>query len=148
MNLNDIEKKCFILALFIRDDAQRFLLGSGAYEFKDSQLHFSANTTKNDVVEVQGNDGYMLAGQVRRPTTQVFDGYIGDASVTKAEIEGYRRDFLAFFSKNHYFTVVYVFADGSAIQRRRGFIVDAPEVRELWQMYPEYHIGMNFEDVN
>jgi len=148
MNLNDIEKKCFILALFIRDDAQRFLLGSGAYEFKDSQLHFSANTMKNDVVEVQGNDGYMLAGQVRRPTTQVFDGYIGDASVTKAEIEGYRRDFLAFFSKNHYFTVVYVFADGSAIQRRRGFIVDAPEVRELWQMYPEYHIGMNFEDVN
>lgn len=148
MNLNEIEKKCFILALFIRDDAQRFLLGSGAYEFKDSQLHFSANTMKNDVVEVQGNDGYMLAGQVRRPTTQVFDGYIGDASVTKAEIEGYRRDFLAFFSKNHYFTVVYVFADGSAIQRRRGFIVDAPEVRELWQMYPEYHIGMNFEDVN
>lgn len=148
MNLNEIERKCFIMALFIRDDGLRFLLGSGAYEFKDSQLHFSANNMTNDVVEVQGNDGYMLAGQVRRPTTQVFDGYIGDATVNKAEIEGYRRDFFSFFQKNHFYTVVYIFQDGSAIQRKRGFIVDAPEVRELWQMFPEYHIGVNFEDVN
>ena len=148
MNLNEITKKCFILALFIRDDAQRFLLGSGAYEFKESQLHFAANTMTNDVVEVQGNDGYLLAGQVRRPTTQVFDGYIGDASVNKQDIEGYRRDFFEFFQKNHFYTVVYVFPDGSAIQRRRGFIVDCAEVKELWQIFPEYHIGLNFEDVN
>ena len=148
MNLDEIDKKCFILALFIRDDGQRFLLGSGAYEFKDSQLHFSANTMANDVVEVQGNDGYLLAGQVRRPTTQVFDGYIGDASINKPDIEGYRRDFFAFFQKNHFYTVVYIFPDGTAIQRRRGFIVDASEVRELYQMFPEYHIGLNFEDVN
>ena len=148
MNLNEIEKKCFIMALFIRDDAERFLLGSGAYEFKQKQLHFAANAMSNDVVEVQGNDGYMLAGQVRRPTTQTFDGYIGDASVNKSQIEGYRRAFLAFFTKNHFYTVVYVFSDGSAIQRRRGFLVDAPEEKELWQLFPEYHVGFNFEDVN
>lgn len=148
MNLNEIEAKCFIMALFIRDDGLRFLLGSGAYEFKDSQLMFAGNTIENDVVSVQGNDGYMLAGQVRRPNTQVFDGYIGDASVSKSEVEGYRRDFMAFFQKNHFYTVVYVMADGSAIQRRRGFLVDAPTSQELWQMYPEYHVALNFEDVN
>ena len=104
MNLDEIDKKCFILALFIRDDGQRFFFFFCAYEFKDSQLHFSANTMSNDVVEVQGNDGYLLAGQVRRPTTQVFDGYIGDASINKSDIEGYRRDFFAFFQKNHFYT--------------------------------------------
>ena len=107
MNLNEIEAKCFIMALFIRDDGLRFLLGSGAYEFKDSQLMFAGNTIENDVVSVQGNDGYMLAGQVCRPNTQVFDGYIGDASVSKSEVEGYRRDFMAFFQKNHFYTVVF-----------------------------------------
>lgn len=148
MNLNDITNQGFILALFIRDDSQRFLLGSGAYEFKEDQLHFSANSMTNDIVEVQGNDGCMLAGQVRRPTTQVFDGYIGDASVNRAEVENYRRDFFAFFQKKHFYTVVYIFPNGSAIQRRRGFIVDCGEVKELYQLFPEYHIGMNFEDVN
>lgn len=148
MYLNDIEATCFIMALFIRDDGLRFLLGTGAYEFKDSQLHFSGNTIENDVVSIQGNDGYMLAGQVRRPSTQVFDGYIGDATIAKSEIEGFRRDFFAFFRKNHFYTVVYVLPDGSAIQRRRGFLVDAPTVKELRQMYPEYHVGLNFEDVN
>lgn len=148
MYLNDIEATCFIMALFIRDDGLRFLLGTGAYEFKESQLHFSGNTIENDVVSIQGNDGYMLAGQVRRPSTQVFDGYIGDATIAKSEIEGFRRDFFAFFRKNHFYTVVYVLPDGSAIQRRRGFLVDAPTVKELRQMYPEYHVGLNFEDVN
>lgn len=148
MNLDQIETKSFIMALFIRDDNERFLLGTGAYEFKDSQLHFAGNTIENDVVSIQGNDGYMLAGQVRRPNTQVFDGYIGDATTTKSEVEGFRRDFFAFFRKNHFYTVVYIMADGSAIQRRKGFLVDAPTVKELWQMYPEYHVGFNFEDIN
>ena len=148
MNLDQIETKCFILALFIRDDNERFLLGSRAYEFIDSQLHFVANTYQNDVVEVQGNDGLMLAGQVRRGTAQPFDGYIGDSSVDRTTIEQYRRDFLKFFRKNHYYKVVYVFPDGSAIQRRNGFIVEAPEVKELYQLFPQYHISMNFEDIN
>ena len=148
MNLDQIQTKCFILSLFIRDDGERFLLGSGAYEFKDSQQHFIANTFKNDIVEVQGDDGLFLAGQVRRSATQEFDGYIGDASVKKADIEQYRQDFFKFFRKNYYYTVVYIFTDGTAIQRRKGFIVEAPEVKELYQFYPEYHIGLNFEDVN
>lgn len=148
MNLDDITKKCFILALFIRDDGERFLLGSGAYEFKDGQMHFNANVFNNDVVEVQGNDGLLLAGQVRRSSKQSFDGYIGDATVAKSDIESYRRDFFAFFRKNYYYTVVYIFQDGTAIQRKRGFIVDAPEVRELFQLFPEYHIALNFEDTN
>jgi hypothetical protein len=148
MNLDQIQTQCFILALFIREDGERFLLGSGAYEFKDSQLHFAANTYANDVVEVQGNDGVFLAGQVRRANTQVFDGYIGDATVSKQDVEDYRRAFFEFFRKGFYYTVVYIMPDGIAIQRRKGFIVDAPEVKELFQFYPEYHIGLNFEDIN
>lgn len=148
MNLDDITRKCYILALFIRDDGERFLLGSGAYEFKQKQMHFNANVFNNDVVEVQGNDGLLLAGQVRRSSKQSFDGYIGDATVAKSDIESYRRDFFAFFRKNYYYTVVYIFQDGTAIQRKRGFIVDAPEVKELFQLFPEYHIALNFEDTN
>lgn len=148
MNLDQIQTECFILALFIRDDGQRLLLGSGAYVFKNTQQHFAANLFMNDTVEVQGNDGVLLAGQVRRPNTQVFEGYIGDATVSKVDIENYRRAFIGFFSKNYYYTVVYVFPNGTAIQRRKGFIVDAPEVKELYQVFPEYHIGLSFEDVN
>ena len=148
MNLSDIETKNYILALFIRDDGERFLLGSGAYEFEKDQLHFVANTYANDIVEVQGNDGVFLAGQVRRPQAQSFDGYIGDASVSKTDVEAYRKAFIAFFRKNYYYKVVYIFKDGSAIQRRRGFIVDAPEVKELYQLFPKYHISLNFEDIN
>lgn len=148
MNLSDITTQPYILALFKRDDGQRFLLGSGAYEFKESQQHFVANAMVNDVVEVQGSDGALLAGQVRRASVQSFDGYIGDGGVIKSSVENYRKNFIAYFQKNHLFTVVYIFADGTAIQRKRGYIVDAPEVKELYQMTPEYHIAMNFEDVN
>lgn len=148
MAVHNVETKCWILALFIRSDGQRFLLGDGAYEFTSKQQHFSANTMSNDVVEIQGNDGYMLAGTVRRPNAQSFDGYIGTNNTTKSQIESYRRQFFAFFRKNYYYKVVYVFPDGSAIQRTRGFIVDAPEVKELYQFFPEYHVALNFEDVN
>ena len=148
MNLSDIETKTYILALFIRDDGERFLLGSGAYEFKKDQLHFVANSYYNDVVEVQGNDGVFLAGQVRRPQTQTFEGYIGDASVLKQDVETYRKAFFAFFRKNFYYKVVYIFQDGTAIQRRKGFIVNAPQVKELYQLFPEYSVGMSFEDIN
>lgn len=148
MNLDQITPECFIMSLFIRDDGQRFLLGDGAYTFKDNQQHFVANSYANDVVEVQGNDGVFLAGQVRRASSQSFDGYVGDATVSKPDIEEYRKDFLAFFRKNYYYTVVYIFPNGDVIQRRKGFIVDAPEVKELFQVFPEYHIALNFEDVN
>lgn len=148
MNLNDITTTGFILALFKRDDDERFLLGSGYYEFLKKQIHFAANVFNNDIVEIQGNDGVLLAGQVRRASKQNFDGYIGDSTVSKAMIEQKRREFFSFFRKNHYYTVVYVFPDGTAIQRKRGFIVDAPEVQELYQLFPEYHIALNFEDVN
>lgn len=148
MNLDDIKTKCFILALFIRDDGERFLLGSDAYEFKEKQIHFIANSFDNDIVEVQGDDGVLLAGQVRRSSVQNFEGYIGDATVSKSDIENYRQAFFRFFRKNYHYTVVYIFPDGTAIQRRKGFIVDAPEVKEIWQYFPEYSIGINFEDVN
>ena len=148
MNLDQIQKQGFILALFIRDDGERFLLGSGAYEFNQKQLHFAANSFANDIIEVQGNDGVFLAGQVRRAASQKFDGYIGDSTVSRIQIEVYRRNFIKFFKKNYYYKVVYIFHDGSAIQRRQGFIVDAPEVKEIYQLFPEYHIALNFEDVN
>jgi len=148
MNLADITTKCYILALIIRDDGERLLLGDGAYEFKDSQQHFIANTYANDVVELQGTDGQMLAGQVRRTATQTFAGYIGDATFSKQKVEEARRDFLMFFRKKHYYTAVYVFSDGTAIQRKRGYIVNAPSVPELYQRFPEWSIGLNFEDPN
>lgn len=148
MNLDQIKPECFILALFIRDDGERFLLGSGAYEFAEDQLQFVANKYSNDLVEVQGNDGIFLAGQVRRGSTQPFDGYIGDATVSKENIEIYRKAFIAFFRKNYYYKVVYIFSNGTAIQRKQGFIVDAPEVQELYQKFPKYHIALNFEDIN
>lgn len=148
MNLNDILTQPYILTLFKRDDGERFLLGSGAYEFKSSQLHFAANTFSNDVVEMQGSDGALLAGQVRRASAQSFDGYIGDGTTTKIKIEQLRVNFLKYFQKNHLYTAIYIFSDGTAIQRRRGYIVDAPEAKELYQEFPEYHVALNFEDVN
>lgn len=148
MAISGVNSKCYILSLFIRDDGERFVLGDGYYEFKDNQLHFQANTIANDIVEVQGNDGYLLAGQVRRPGTQSFDGYVADGTTTKEETEEKRRAFFAFFRKNYFYKVVYVFADGTAIQRKRGFLVDDPTVSELYQQYPEYHVALNFEDVN
>lgn len=148
MDLSQITANGYILALFIRDDEERFLLGTGFYQFKQKQLHFAANTISNDVMEVQGNDGYLLAGQVRRPGVQSFDGYVGDGTTSKADVENYRRDFFRFFRKNYFYKVVYIFPNGKAIQRKRGFIVDDATVKELYQMYPEYHVALNFEDVN
>lgn len=148
MAIQGVDTKCYILALFVRDDGERFLLGSGHYEFKDTQMHFAANAIQNDIVEVQGNDGFLLAGQVRRPGTQSFDGYVGDGTLSKQDTEAYRRQFFSFFRKNFFYKVIYVFSDGTAIQRKRGFLVDDPTVQELYQIYPEYHVALNFEDVN
>lgn len=146
--ISNITTQCWILALFVRDDGERLLLGDGVYDFKERQQHFKANLIVNDAVDVQGNDGTLLAGQVRRATTQNFDGYVGDATSTPQEIEQYRRDFFAFFLKNHFYEVIYIFQDGTAIKRQKGFLVDAPEIKELFQISPEYHVALNFEDVN
>lgn len=148
MTISGVNTKCYILALFIRDDGERFLLGDGRYEFVQNQLHFEANSIANDVVEVQGNDGYLLAGQVRRPGVQNFDGYVADGTINGTDTEQYRRDFFKFFRKNFFYKVVYVMPDGTAIQRKRGFLIDDPTVKELYQLYPEYHVALNFEDVN
>jgi hypothetical protein len=148
MAISGVNPKCYILALFVRDDGVRFLLGDDPFEFKDKQLHFQPNTVANDVVEVQGNDGYLLAGQVRRPGTQMFDGYVCNGTNSKEEVEAKRRAFLQFFRRSHFYKVIYVFPNGTAIQRKQGFLVDDPTVQELYQQYPEYHVALNFEDVN
>lgn len=148
MAISGVNPKCYILALFVRDDGARFLLGDDPFEFKDNQLHFQQNTMANDVVEVQGNDGYLLAGQVRRPGTQMFDGYVCNGTNSKEEVEVKRRAFLQFFRRSHFYKVIYVFPNGTAIQRKQGFLVDDPTVQELYQQYPEYHVALNFEDVN
>ena len=148
MSVVSVKARSFILALFIRDDGERFLLGDNGYDFKDSQLHFSANTIENDEVQKQGADGVMLAGQVRRSSVQSFDGYVGDATTLKETIEEMRRDFIAFFAKGHHFRVIYIDTARNAWQRKGGYLVDAPEVKELYQIHPDYHVGLNFEDVN
>lgn len=148
MSIVSVQPKSFILALFIRDDNKRFLLGDNGYDFKDSQLHFAANTIENDEVMKQGADGVMVAGQVRRASVQSFDGFVGDATMAKETIEQMRRDFIAFFLKGHHYRVIYVDCNRNAWQRKGGYLVDAPEVKELWQIHPEYHVGLNFEDVN
>lgn len=138
----------YIYALFIRDDGEKFVLGVDNYPFSEKQQHFKANTISNDTIELQGVDGVLLAGQVERASTQDFDGYVGDPGMKKLETEQLRRDFFQFFAKNHKFTVVYVLSDQKAIKRQRGFLVDAPEVKEIDQNSPQYHIAMGFEDVN
>ena len=139
---------CYILALFKRDDGERLLLGSGYYAFANTQLHFNPNTFSNDVVELQGTDGQLLAGQVRRSTSQSFDGFVGNGTTSRSMVEQKRREFFLFFRKQHHYTVVYIMPDGTTIKRDRGYITDAPAVQELYQVQPKYHVALAFEDVN
>lgn len=148
MNLNQINPKNFILALFKRDDGERLLLGAGLYEFRDGLQHFQPNIIANDIVEKQGTDGQLLAGQVLRSATQPFDGYIGDATTTRPDIEDARRAFIQFFQTNHRYKVIYILPDGGAIQRQNGYLVDAPSVPEMTQKFPEYHVALAFEDIH
>lgn len=148
MNLDQIATKCFILALFIRDDGQRLLLGDGYYDFNQKLQHFQGNTIANDIVEIQGDNGQLLAGQVMRSGAQKFEGYIGDATASRQTIEQKRSDFMAFFRIKHFYKVVYIFPDGTAIQRQRGYLTDAPTIPEIFQKFPEYSIALNFEDAN
>lgn len=144
----NLDSKCYIIALFIRDDGVRLRLGDGVYEFIEKQLHFTSDKIANTTVDVQGGNGVLLAGQVRRANTQTFKGYVGDSGMSKAEIQTARREFINFFQEQHYFEVIYVMPDGSAIKRQRGFLVNAPEVKDLWQIFPQYSVGLGFEDVN
>lgn len=148
MILNDITTKPWILAMFVREDGERFLLGDGGYEFTNKQNHFAGNNIKNDIVEMQGSDGVLLAGQVRRASNQSFVGYIGDGSTSAANVEKLRQAFFGFFQTGFFYKVVYIFCDGSAVKRQRGFLVEAPEVKELFSVAPEYKVALNFEDVN
>lgn len=154
MSIQGVETNyIWIQALFIRDDDERFLLGGGKYPFLDSQLHFNGDVIANDVIELQGTDGQLLAGQVRRSATQEFNGYVGAESdrpqLSGADsVESLRRDFLNFFSVRHHYTVVYIDQNGEAIQSRVGYLVDAPEVKEILSMSPQYHVALNFEDPN
>lgn len=146
--MRGIVNRCWILTLFIRDDGERLLLGDGAYMFKDSQQHFAGNNISSTTVDVQGNNGIMLAAQTMQAANQNFAGYVGDAALSKIEIENYRRQFLNYFQINHYYKVVYIMPDGTAIKRQRGFVATAPAVQEFWQIHPEFSVAMNFEDVN
>ena len=154
MILANIDPKAWIVAMFIRDDGERLLLGDGKYDFNADQLHYGADAMANDVVELQGTNGQVLAGQVRRSTAQDFSGFVGTGTNSKQEIEQWRREFLCFFATGHYFTAVYVACPehegdkNSAIARKRGYLTEAPEVRELYQVTPEYHVALAFEDVN
>ena len=146
--MKGITPKCWIMALFIRDDGERLLLGDGVFEFNQKQQHFAPNKISSTVIDVQGNDGVKIAGQTLRASNQKFEGYIGDAAVSKQEIEVYRRQFINYFRVRARYEVVYVMPDGSAVKRQRGFLVNAPSVKELWQIHPEYSVTLTFEDVN
>lgn len=148
MSSISLAARCWIIALFIRDDGERLRLGDGVYEFLQKQQHFAADKIANTTVDVQGGNGVRLAGQVRRANTQTFSGYVGDSSMSKAEVQTARREFINFFRTGHYFEVIYVMLDGSAVKRQRGFLVNAPEVKDIRQMEPQYSVGLNFEDVN
>ncbi|MCM1218195.1 MAG: phage tail family protein [Lachnospiraceae bacterium] len=144
----NVTSRCWILALFIREDGQRLLLGDGAYEFNKKQQHFAANKISSTTIDVQGNNGVLLAAQTMQASNQTFAGYVGDATMSKQQIESYRRAFLNFFTINTMYEVIYVLPDGSAVKRQQGFVVKAPSVEELWQIHPEYSVTMNFEDIN
>lgn len=146
--MRGITPKCWIIALFIREDGGRLLLGDGAFMFHESQQHFAANKISSTVIDVQGGNGVLLAGQTMQASNQTFKGYIADSSVGREKTESYRRQFINFFKLNTVYEVVYVMPNGSAVKRQRGFVVNAPEVQELWQISPEYSVTLNFEDVN
>lgn len=146
MSVN-VDSRNWVQTLFIRDDGERFLLGGDNYPFDESQLHFAADTMSNDVIEVQGNNGSLLAGQVRRASTQEFDGFVGTFTNQPQEIEQMRLNFIHFFAQNHFYKVVYIMRDGTAMKRQQGYIVDSPEVKELYQMAPKYHVALSFENI-
>lgn len=146
--MRGITPRCWILALFIREDGERLLLGDGAFMFHESQQHFAANKISSTVIDVQGSNGVLLAGQTMQASNQTFKGFIADASIDREKTESYRRQFINFFKLNMVYEVVYVMTNGSAIKRQRGFVVNAPEVQELYQISPEYTVTLNFEDVN
>ena len=148
MNLDQIGTKNFIMALFKRDDGERFLLGDAPYEFKDGLQHFQPNIIANDVVEKQGANGQLLAGQVARSASQSFDGYVCDNSATRNETELARRQFFRFFRPNYFYTVVYILPNGQAVQRKNGYLTEAPSVPEMLERFPEYHVALAFEDLN
>lgn len=148
MNLVDVASACYVLALFVRDDGERLLLGNGQFPFSKDQMHFVANDVTSDVIELQGADGSLLAGQVQRAAAQSFDGLVGGAGLAAIPTEGARREFLSFFKTNQLYTVIYILPTGEAIQRREGYIVDAPSVEELYIQAPNYHVALNFQDVN
>lgn len=152
MPITDISAKNWILTVFKRSDGERFILGSGDYEFEDEQLHFTANEIENDVVELQGADGQILAGQVQRSSSQDFDGFIGDGTYNKRKVEVARRNFLKFFNPKYKFDTIYISClpngETETIVRKRGYITDTAEVRELYQYIPKYHVALAYEDVN
>lgn len=143
----NIQSTYFILALFVRDDGERFLLGDGMFEFADKQLHFAPNSVQSDIVELQGSDGQLLAGQVMRSSKQTFEGIIGDQTSTRTEIENARRRFINFFKTNKKYQVIYVLPDGRSITRYKGFLVDAPSAQELYQLTPKYSVSLMFEEL-
>lgn len=137
----------WIQTLFIRGDGERFLLGGDEYPFAEKQQHFAANSVESDVLALQGQSGAMLAGQVERPTAQDFDGFVANLTLGKTQTEQMRAAFIDFFQIGYSYIAVFVRADGSAIQRRGGYITDAPQVKEILQMAPAYHVALGFEDV-
>ena len=143
----NIQSTYFILALFVRDDGERFLLGDGMFEFADKQLHFAPNSVQSDIVELQGSDGQLLAGQVLRSSKQTFEGIIGDQTSTRTEIENARRRFFNFFKTNKKYQVIYVLPDGRSITRYKGFIVEAPSAQELYQLTPKFSVALMFEEL-
>lgn len=153
--LRDITKKCVVMALFIRDDGQRFLLGDGDYEFNEGQLMFEPNELSNDIVELQGTDGVIITGQARRTSTQEFRGYIGDATTTPAVINTKRFELIKFFKIDHKYDVVYItnltYKPANTtyplcLIRHGGFLVEEPTSRLLRFGGAEYRVTMSFEN--
>ena len=143
----NIQSTYFILALFVRDDGERFLLGDGMFEFADKQLHFAPNSVQSDIVELQGSDGQLLAGQVLRSSKQTFEGIIGDQTTSRTEVENARRRFFNFFKTNKKYQVIYVLPDGRSITRYKGFLVEAPSAQELYQLTPKFSVALMFEEL-
>lgn len=158
--VSDITPKCIVMALFIRDDGERFLLGDGDYEFDSAQIHFEPNEIINDVVELQGTDGQMITGQARRSSTQTFKGYIGDQTTKPADLEKMRADFTKFFLTDHKYDVVYITNleyyptpplpanIPMCFRRSGGYLMTEPTSRFLRFSGLEYEVSLAFEDVN
>lgn len=161
--IKDITPSKFIMTLFIRDDGERLLLGGQEYEFNSKYKAFARDRVVNSVFDLQGTDGAVISGQVRRSSAQEFKGFIGTNATKESKVLNMRTRFFQFFQMRHYYDAIYItdrktyYTPGGTtaqieipycMRRMRGYITAAPEAQTDTLGFCEYSVSLAFEDPN